>query len=179
MKKEVKKPKAKSKSKSSPSKQAPAPKTLGEHGLQNYQHPDVFGKWLGYRVTARDRVKHIVEGELEIRHDHLSPAARVHGGVIAAFFDWMCGAAVFTTMQPQDFCSTVDLKVNYFRPLELGDVLRARAEVVFRGKRLCTVQSLLYRGEATEPAAMATATYNIVSDRGQGPTSPSPARTKS
>jgi len=133
-----------------------------DHGLENYRHPDEFGRWLGYHVSEINREKHFAVGELEIRRDHLSPAARVHGGVISSFFDWICGAAVFSTMQPRDFCSTVELKVNYFRPLHLGDKLRGRAEVVFRGKKLCTTQAMIYRGDETEPAAMATATYNIV-----------------
>ena len=72
---------------------------------------------------------------------------------------------MFTTLGPDDFCSTVELKVNYFRPIELGDRLRARTEVVFRGNRLCVVYGFLYRQGEKKPVAMATSTYNVVSPR--------------
>ena len=133
--------------------------------LENYTYPDKFGEALGYEVRKMDRKKFTAETVLKIRVDHLSPAKRVHGGVISAFFDISCGAAVFTTMQPRDFCSTVELKVNYLRPLDLGDLLCAKTAVVFRGKHLCVVHGYIYRNREKEPVAMATATFNVVSPR--------------
>ena len=131
--------------------------------LDNYRYPDRFGQWLGYRIRKVDLKKHVAETELKIREIHLSPAARVHGGVVSAFFDFSCGAAVFTTLHKRDFCSTVEIKVNYLRPLSLGDHLHARCEVIFRGNRLCVVQGFLYLKGRKNPVAMATATFNIIS----------------
>jgi acyl-CoA thioesterase len=130
--------------------------------LEHYQHPDKFGKWLGYKVRRVDRKNWVVISELKIREDHLSPAGRVHGGVVSALFDFSCGAAVFSTMEPKDYASTVELKVNYFRPLEIGDRLKCEARVVFRGKRLCVIYSTLHRRGEKGMIAMATATFNIV-----------------
>ncbi len=130
--------------------------------LENYQYPDQFGKLLGYKIKKIDRKKHIAEGVIKLRKEHLSPAKRIHGGVVSAFFDFASGAAVFSTLGPQDFCSTVEIKVNYLRPLLLGDELRAVMRVVFRGKRVCVVHGFAYRNGEKEPAAMATATFNIV-----------------
>ncbi|MDH3688139.1 MAG: PaaI family thioesterase [Gammaproteobacteria bacterium] len=132
-------------------------------GLVNYPHSDEFGKWLGYQVACVDRDSCSFEATLAIRKDHLSPAGRVHGGVVSAFLDYACGAAVFTTMKPNDFTSTVELKVNYLHPIELGDKLLAKTNVVFRGNRLCVTQGFLYRNEETEPVAMVTGTYYVVS----------------
>jgi uncharacterized protein (TIGR00369 family) len=132
------------------------------HGLKNYRSRDRFGEWLGYQVTTLDRVNHTAEVTLEIREDHLSPAQRVHGGVIAAFFDFACGAAVFSTLGENDFCSTVELKVNYFHPINLNDKLVAKANVVFRGKKLCVVHGYIYRNGEANPVAMTTATFNVV-----------------
>lgn len=134
-------------------------------GLVNYRHPDAFGKLLGYRVTTVSAKKRTAESELKIRYEHLSPAGRVHGGVISAFFDFACGAALFPLLGENDFCSTVELKVNYFRPLELKDVLVAKTHVVFKGKRLSVIHGYLYRKGEKDPVAMATATYNIVSPK--------------
>jgi acyl-CoA thioesterase len=139
------------------------------HQLENYQHPDVFGELLGYEVTAVNPKKRTARTELKIRYEHLSPAGRVHGGVISAFFDFACGAALFPLLAPRDFCSTVELKVNYFRPLELKDHLVAETEVVFKGKRLSVIHGFIFRKGEKDPVAMATATYNIVSPATQVP----------
>lgn len=133
--------------------------------LKNYELPDKYGSWLGYRPIRWDRKKHEALLGLDLREDHLSPAGRIHGGVISGFFDFACGAAVFCTMGPNDFCSTVELKVNYFRPLDVGDRLLCKSRVVFRGKRLAVVHALLYRKGEKSPVAMATATFNIVSKK--------------
>lgn len=130
--------------------------------LKNYQWPDQFGRWMGYRVVSVNRKKGEALMELKLRDDHLSPAGRVHGGVISSFFDMACGGAVFLTMEPDDFTSTVELKVNYFSPLNSGDVLRCHSKVVFRGKHLCVVHALMYRNGLKKPVAMATGTFNIV-----------------
>ncbi len=132
-------------------------------GLENYRHPDHFGKWLGYKIVKIDQKKHSAEVSLKIREDHLSSARRVHGGVISAFLDFACGAATFSTLGPWDFCSTVELKVNYLRPLDLGDLLVAKTKVVFRGKKLCVLHGYLYKNRERQPAAMVTATFNVVS----------------
>jgi uncharacterized protein (TIGR00369 family) len=131
-------------------------------GLKNYQYPDKFGEWLGYQVVQMDRDKHVAELELTLREEHLSPAKRVHGGVISAFFDCALGATVFTTLGENDYCSTVELKVNYFYPINLGDRLRVRGQVMFRGKKLCVVQALMYRNDEPTLVAMCTGTLNVV-----------------
>ncbi len=146
--------------------------------LENFRHPDRFGEWLGYRVTRLDRERHVAETVLRIREDHLSPAGRVHGGVVSAFFDYSCGCAVFSTLGPKDFCSTVELKVNYLRPLDLGDELKALTRVIYRGKRLCVLQGFLYKNDGKRPVAMATATFNIVAADPSKPTTRTPPNRK-
>ncbi|SVE48575.1 uncharacterized protein METZ01_LOCUS501429, partial [marine metagenome] len=81
--------------------------------LDHFKHPDKFGEWLGYSILSFDRDTKSAESKLDIRKDHLSPAGRVHGGVISGFFDFACGAAVFTTLAKKEICSTIELKVNY------------------------------------------------------------------
>jgi uncharacterized protein (TIGR00369 family) len=147
-----------------------SPKTRrSKFKLQYYQHQDHFGDWLGYKIKRIDRKHHAAVCTLILREDHLSPAGRIHGGVISAFLDFACGSAVFSTLGPKDLCSTVELKVNYLRPLFVGDRLEAKTRATFRGKRLCVVQGDLYRGKESAPVAIATATFNVISDPGEAP----------
>jgi len=127
-----------------------------------FEHPDRFGHWLGYQLKSIDITTHEAELTLDIRPDHLSPAGRVHGGVISAFFDQAFGACVVSTLEKGQSTSTVELKINYLVPLELGDQLLIKAKSVFRGKRLCVLQGFLYKNGKAQPAAMATATFNII-----------------
>lgn len=117
---------------------------------------------MGYSITEFSKEGKFAKSTLKIRKDHLSPAGTVHGGVISGFFDFACGAAMFTTMSKGDFCSTVELKVNYLKPIQLEDELMARTEVVFRGKKIGVVHGFIYVNEAEDPSAMVTATFNIV-----------------
>jgi uncharacterized protein (TIGR00369 family) len=128
----------------------------------NYQRRDEYGAWLGYKLASFDRKKNKASLTIILRKDHTSSAGRVHGGVISALFDATCGLAVFTTMGPEDFCSTVELKVNYFSPIEIGDQLICQAEVVFRGNRLCSVQAFIRHKGKRAPVAMASATFYVV-----------------
>ncbi len=130
--------------------------------FENYQHPDNFGAFIGYKVVGFDRVAREARIRLTAREDHLSPAARMHGGVISALLDYTCGIAVCTTLNKDDLCSTVELKVNYFRPVMLGEELEAVARVAFRGKKLCALTAFLHKLGVEEPVAMATATFNVV-----------------
>lgn len=133
--------------------------------LVQYQGVDSFGKMLGYQLKKMDRKNQKAIVLLALRQDHLSMTGRVHGGVISAFFDFACGAAVFSSMSDDEFCSTVELKVNYFKPLHLGDLLECRSRVVFRGKRLCVVHAELFKKGQKAPVAMATATFNVVTKK--------------
>lgn len=131
--------------------------------LKSYALPDIFGNWLGYSVKTFDVEKQCATTEITLRDDHLSSAGRIHGGVVAAFLDFSCGAAVFTTLLEAEFCSTVELKVNYLQPLFTGDQLQSFSEIVFRGKRLAVVRATVYKnGMKKNPVAIATGTFNIV-----------------
>lgn len=129
--------------------------------LKNFQHPDQFGIWLGYKIKNFSPEKKCAETELQIRKDHLSPAGRVHGGVVSAFFDFSCGAAVFSTLGDNDYCSTIELKINYLKPVELGNLLTCKAQVVFRGKRLCVIQGSVFSDGQEDPVAIGLATFNV------------------
>jgi acyl-CoA thioesterase len=128
----------------------------------SFTHPDNFGTFIGYETVAFDRTAREARLKLTVQEKHLSPAGKMHGGVISAFLDYSCGVATCTTLEEGDLCSTVELKVNYFRPVHLGDELEAVAKVVFRGKKLCALTAFLHKKGEADPAAMATATFNVV-----------------
>ncbi|WP_367608355.1 PaaI family thioesterase [Legionella sp. W05-934-2] len=123
---------------------------------------DKYGEWLGYRIEKYDINAGYAKTKLIIREAHLSPSMAVHGGVISGFLDFSCGCAVFTQLQREALCSTVDLGVKYFKPVKLGDVIYAEARVVHKGKSLSSVVAELYQANDENTLyALATGTFNI------------------
>ena len=123
---------------------------------------DHYGDWLGYEISKLDRKQSKVTTILTVREDHLSPSAAVHGGVISGFLDFTCGCSVFLTLDRTELCSTVELNVKYFKPLKSGDTIIAEAQVVNRGKKLCSVLAKVFLIDREGSAvALATGTFNV------------------
>lgn len=123
---------------------------------------DRYGEWLGYSISTIDKNLGKVITHLTIRDDHLSPSGAVHGGVISGFLDFTCGCAVFSTLNKGQLCSTVELNVKYFKPLQSGDQIFAEAEVLSRGNSLCSVLAKMYKQEnKAQLIALATGTFNL------------------
>ena len=133
---------------------------LNEKLDMNVKRPDSYGDWLGYEIEKADKGN--VTTFLKIREDHLSPSGAVHGGAISGFLDFSCGCAVFSVLEKGSLCSTVELNVKYFKPVQNGDKIISYAEVVNQGKRLCSVLAKVYKeGDERNPVALATGTFNI------------------
>ncbi|HUU36325.1 MAG TPA: PaaI family thioesterase [Vicinamibacterales bacterium] len=67
---------------------------------------------------------------------HYNPAGIAHGGFAATLLDSAMGCAVYTTMPPGVTYTTLELKVNFMRPMteKTGEV-RATGRVLHRGRR--------------------------------------------
>ena len=79
-------------------------------------HP--FGDLIGLHV------EHQAPGEstlsLSISERHLNPHGVVHGAVMYALADTGMGAALYSTLAPGEFCATIEVKINYFKPVPSG-----------------------------------------------------------
>jgi uncharacterized protein (TIGR00369 family) len=67
--------------------------------------------------------------------NHHNPMGRVHGGLIAALADAAMGIAFGRTLFPGEDFSTIDMQVQFVRPV-VTDLIRAEARVVERGLRI-------------------------------------------
>jgi len=70
---------------------------------------------------------------------HHNPMGRVHGGMISALADAAMGIAFGRTLLEDEDFSTVEMKVNFMRPVKQGR-LTAQANVVDRGLRIGFVE---------------------------------------
>lgn len=70
-----------------------------------------------------------------------NPAGTVHGGVVSTLLDTAMGVALWTTLPTGAFGTTVELKVNFVRPItrETGPV-RCEARVIHSGRTIGTAE---------------------------------------
>jgi uncharacterized protein (TIGR00369 family) len=51
---------------------------------------------------------------------HYNPLGVAHGGLAATLLDSAMGCAVHTTLEAGDLYTTIELKINFLRPLQVG-----------------------------------------------------------
>lgn len=88
---------------------------------------------LGFVVTTADDGRTVVT--LEAGPQHGNPMGRVHGGIISALADAAMGTAYGRVLLAEEDFSTIELKVNFMRPVRLGRIV-ATARIVQRGLRI-------------------------------------------
>ena len=78
----------------------------------------------------------------------------------AAMLDDTLGAAVATTLAPNEFALSLEIKVNFLRPAALAPLI-GEGSVTRRGRSVAFVEGAL-RDEANELLATATSTVRIL-----------------
>ena len=100
--------------------------------------------------------------ELTVTTDHLNPHRVVHGAVVYAMADTGMGAALYPTLAEGEICATIEIKINYFKPISDG-TLSCVTELVNRGKTIANLESKVYLGELL--VAQANGNYAIFTPR--------------
>lgn len=89
---------------------------------------------------------------------HLNTNNVVHGAVLYALADTGMGCALFPMLEEGQICATVEIKMNYFKPVFSGHIV-CRNQVINRGKKLANIDSRLYVDDVL--VAQANGTYAI------------------
>jgi uncharacterized protein (TIGR00369 family) len=79
---------------------------------------------------------------LPVREEHLGDVRRpaLHGGVVSALIDTAGGIAAWSALAQGEAVSTVDLMVDFLEPGRVAGPLRAEAELIRKGNRVCHVR---------------------------------------
>lgn len=100
------------------------------------KQPGVF-ELIGCRLVSVDLGRAVVE--LEVTPRHHNPMGTLHGGVMCDIADAAMGIAYRTSVGDDDGFTTVELKMNFLRPVVSGRV-RATGRLVKGGRRLGLVE---------------------------------------
>ena len=114
-----------------------------------------FARLLGIELEQAGRGSATLR--LNVRDELRQIHGVMHGGAIASLIDTATAFAIVTLLRDEEKFSTVDLMVNYLRPLSEGTVT-ATARVVRAGRRLITVSADVL-DDSGNLAATALSTY--------------------
>ncbi len=120
--------------------------------------PHPFADLIGFEITARG--EGLSTCELVAAERHLNPNEVVHGAVLYALADTGMGGALSSVLKEGQFCSTIEIKINYFRPARVGP-LRCETRVVHKGSRTGALDSEVF-DENDRLLARATGTFMIL-----------------
>ncbi len=89
------------------------------------------GKLIGFKLEEAGDGRAVVT--LEAGSQHTNPMGTLHGGILCDIADAAMGIAFNSTLASTESFTTVELKINFFRPVWKAH-LRAEGKVVRRGK---------------------------------------------
>lgn len=96
---------------------------------------------------------------LRVAPHHLNPHGVVHGAVLFALADTGMGSALYPTLAAGESCATIEIKINYFKPVRHG-LLSCETTLVHRGRSVANLESrVLFEGTLV---ASANGTYAIL-----------------
>jgi len=113
---------------------------------------------VGFRAVSFGEGKAVFV--MEAGRKHHNPMGTVHGGVLCDLADAAMGFAFASTLGPGETFSTLELKINFLRPVFEGR-LTASAHVVHRGKTIGMVESDVVNNEG-KPVARAVSTCQVL-----------------
>jgi uncharacterized protein (TIGR00369 family) len=118
--------------------------------------------------------------EFEAAAPHHNPTGTVHGGILCYVADTAMGFAWASRLQPGETFTTIEMKINFFRPVFTGK-LSSEATVVRRGKTVgyveCEVKDTQGRLVAKSSATMMTLRGDTGANRAlQGATAAAPEK---
>jgi uncharacterized protein (TIGR00369 family) len=114
--------------------------------------------------TLGMRIVHLGEGsatlDLDVDGRFHNPMGTLHGGIMTDLADACMGIATITTLADDESFSTLELKMNFLRPVFEGKIT-AQAKVLHRGKTIAMAECVV-RNDKGKDVARGTATQIVL-----------------
>ncbi len=120
--------------------------------------PHPFADLVGFEVTGLGHGT--CTSRLTVNESHMNPHGVVHGAVVYALADTGMGGALSSVLDENQICSTIEIKINYFRPA-IGGEITCDTQVVNRGSRTGVLQSTV-KDDKDRLIAQAMGTFMIL-----------------
>ncbi len=113
---------------------------------------------VGFRSVSFGNGEAVFEMDADARHHN--PMGTVHGGILCTLADSAMGFAFASTLGPGESFTTLEIKMNYLRPVFAGRLV-ATARVVHRGKVVGLVECDVKSADG-KVVARATSTCHVL-----------------
>ena len=101
--------------------------------IQGKVSPPPVAQLLGLKVT--DFCEGCTTVEMEATEKHWNPMKILSGGIYCDLADIAMGFSFLTTLNKDELFTTVDLRMNYLKPVSKGKLI-ASSKIIKRGKRM-------------------------------------------
>ncbi|HWU87590.1 MAG TPA: PaaI family thioesterase [Kofleriaceae bacterium] len=98
----------------------------------------------------------------------------IHGGAITALLDGASGAAVFTALPGLVPIATLDLRIDYLRPAEVGRPVTARATCYKVTRNVAFTRAVAFHEDPADPIAHSVGTFMVSTKPGAPPAAARP-----
>jgi uncharacterized protein (TIGR00369 family) len=110
---------------------------LTEKIMHAEAEPPPIARLLGFTLKAVEPGRAVIEMEADGRHHN--PMGTLHGGIYCDLADLAMGFAYAATLGKGETFTTVELKINFFRPVRQGKLV-AEAKVIKAGSAVGYVE---------------------------------------
>ena len=117
-------------------------------------HP--FAEIIGFRFT--EMRKGYSQCVLNVDKRLFNPHGVLHGGLLYSMADTGMGAALYSLLDTSEFCTTIEVKINYFKAIKEGKIT-CDTRVINKGKKVAVMESEIYKDEML--VAKALGAYSI------------------
>jgi uncharacterized protein (TIGR00369 family) len=106
------------------------------------EYPNLpIGEHVGFRMSEVSKGRIVFEGQPA--GNMLNLIGTVHGGYAAAILDSALALSILSALDADADFTTLEIKVNYVRPIAVGMAVRAEGNVVHVGRRVATAEARL------------------------------------
>jgi acyl-CoA thioesterase len=117
-------------------------------------HP--FGDFIGLNFTKFE--KGFSQCIINVNERLFNPHQVLHGGVLYSMADTGMGGALYSFLDQNETCATIELKINYFKAVKSGKLV-CNTHVIHKGKKIGVMESEILNDE--QLVAKAIGTFSI------------------
>jgi len=131
-----------------------------------FNFPFPIMQTLGFKLVEVSEGSASVEMEAKTEL-HANPMGTLHGGVLCDIADAAIGTAHFTTLQEGESFTSIDLQINFFRPV-WNEKLRALARPIHRGRTVSRYVCDITRADGKLVAQVTSTMMTLRGEAAQG-----------
>lgn len=122
-----------------------------------------FANTLGMELLDVEAGK--VKGRVKYKPEFAGDAESgiIHGGVVTALLDNLCGVSVSSSLTEPVAIATLDLRIDYMKPAEPGKDIIAECICYQKTRRIAFVRGVAHTGDESKPIAHCAGTFMLAS----------------